>query len=109
MPIYPIQRDDNGNPLTGCGSELVTKRFSGIDTSGQAIALGIDVKGVLVHIEGTVEKARFTGTVSGSEEIRITQDGQTLEEFPIVKEANQEILTVVAPSGTVNVSVIGWR
>ena len=109
MNIYPIRRDDNGHPLTGHGSEVITKRFTGIGTGGQAISLGIDIKEALVHIEGTIEKARFTGAAEGSEEIVITQDGVTLERLPIVAQADQEIITVAAPTGTVNVSVMGWR
>ena len=109
MPILPTIRDDNGNPLAGRGSEIVTKRYSGVDTSGQAISLGVDVKEVLIHIEGNTEAARFTGTVSGSDQVRITQDGVTLAPVPVVKEADESIITVAAPSGSVNVSVIAWR
>ena len=109
MPIQPTLRDDNGNPLTGRGSEVVTKRFTGVGAGGQAISLGVDVKDVLVHVEGTAEAVRFTGTVSGSEEVRITKDGLSLEDLSVVKEAGDTIITVAAPSGTINVSVIGWR
>ena len=109
MPIFPIIRDDNGNPLIGRGCEIVTKRFSGIDKSGQPIALGIDVKECVIHIEGDVEVARFTGTVSGSEQVRITKDGLTLAPLPVVKEAGEPIVTVAAPSGSIDLSVIGWR
>jgi hypothetical protein len=109
LNIYPTQRDDNGHALMGHGSEVITKRFTSIGTGGQAISLGIDVKEVLVHIEGSIEKVRFTGTADASEEIIITQDGVTLEHLPIVAPANQEIITVAAPTGMVNVSVMGWR
>ncbi len=109
MPIYPTLRDDNGNPLIGRGSEVVTKRFTGVDTVGQAIFLSIDVKEILIHIEGGSETVRLTGTVEGSDEVRITNDGLTLEEVGIVKEAGETIVSVAAPSGTVDVSVIGWR
>ena len=109
MPILPIIRDDNGNPLFGRGCEVVTKRYTGVDTSGQPIALGIDVKEVVIHIEGDIEVARFTGTVSGSDQVRITQDGVTLEPLPVIKEAGEPIVTVASPSGSIDLSVIGWR
>ncbi|MEW6532936.1 MAG: hypothetical protein AB1473_19050 [Thermodesulfobacteriota bacterium] len=109
MPILPTVRDDNGNPLIGRGSELFTTRFSDIDTNGQAITMEIDVKGVLVHIEGNTEVARLTGTVAGSEPARFTQDGLTVEHLPLVKQSGETLLTVAAPSGTVNVSVLAWR
>ncbi len=109
MPILPTVRDDNGNPLFGRGCEVVTKRYSGVDTSGQPIVLGVDVKEVVIHIEGQTEVARFTGTASGSDPVRITQDGLTLDPFPVVKEAGEPIVTVAAPSGSIDVSVIGWR
>ncbi len=109
MAIHPTIRDDNGIPLTGRGSEVITKRYSGIDSSGQAISLPVDVKEVLIHIEGTTEVARFTGTAGGSQQVRFTSDGMTLNELPLVKEADETIITVAAPSGTFDVSVIGWR
>ncbi|MEW6113781.1 MAG: hypothetical protein AB1664_16740 [Thermodesulfobacteriota bacterium] len=109
MAILPTVRDDNGNPLIGHGSELFTTRFSGVDTNGRAIVLAIDVKGVQVHMEGSTEIARLTGTVAGSEPARLTQDGLTIEHLPLVKQSGETLLTVAAPSGTVNVSVLAWR
>jgi hypothetical protein len=109
MAIQPTLRDDNGNPLTGRGSELVTKRFTGIDTAGRNISLGTDVKDVLIHIEGSTEAVRLTGTVAGSDQIRITRDGLTIEDMAVVKQANDTIVVIAAPSGTIDVSVIGWR
>ncbi len=109
MAITPVLRDDNGNPLTNRGSEVITKRYANVGTTGQAISLTVDVKEVLIHIEGSVEAARFTGTVSGSEQVRITHDGVSLHRLALVKEPNSTIMTVAAPSGTVNVSVIAWR
>lgn len=109
MAILPTVRDDNGIPLAGRGSEVVTKRFSGVTTAGRGIAVPVDIKEVLIHIEGSAEVARLTGTASGSEQVRLTSDGLTVSELPIVVEADHNIITVAAPSGTVNVSVIGWR
>ncbi len=109
MGIRPTLRDDNGIPLPGRGSQVVTKRFTDVDTAGRAISLPVDVKEVLVHIEGLTEVARFTGTAPGSEQVRLTGDGLSLEDLPLVLEADSTVLTVAAPSGTVHVSVIGWR
>jgi hypothetical protein len=109
MGIQPTLRDDNGIALTGRGSEIITRRYAGVGTSGQAITLPVDVKEVLVHVEGTSELARVAGTAAGSEQARITSDGKTLGNFPVVKEAGQTVLTVAAPTGTINVSIIAWR
>jgi hypothetical protein len=109
MSIRPILRDDNGLALPNYGSELITKRYSGVTTSGRAITFDVDVKNVIVHLEGTTAKARFSGTAAGSEEIVWTSDGLTLPEVRVVKEAQAPIMTVAAHSGTINVSVMAWR
>jgi len=109
MSIQPVLRDDNGLALPTYGTELITKRYSGVDTGGQVIAFDTDVKNVVVHIEGTAVKARFSGTAQGSQEIVWTSDGQTLPELRVIREAQVPILHVAAQSGTINVSVMGWR
>jgi hypothetical protein len=109
MAILPTRRDGNGLPLHGRGTELITKRFTGIGTSGVDISLGADVKEALLHVEGATEAVRITGTAAGSEEIRITGDGLTIEDIALVREAGETIARVAAPSGTIDVSVMGWR
>lgn len=109
MPIKPTIRDDNGLALPGHGSEIYTKRYAAVGTTGQAISLPVDVKSVRIHVEGSTEVARFVGTVAGSEEVRITSDGTTLNDVPIVKRADEDIMTVKAPSATIDVSVFAWR
>jgi len=109
MAIHPIIRDDNGFALFDRGSELITKRYSGVDTGGQPISFGVDVKAAIVHIEGTSPQTKLTGTVTGSDEIVWTSDGITLPELRVVKSANEPIVTLAAQSGTINVSVLAWR
>ncbi|MBI4965346.1 MAG: hypothetical protein HY913_18865 [Desulfomonile tiedjei] len=109
MAISPILRDANGFALFDRGSELITKRYTGVDTVGRSISLDTDVKAMIVHIEGNSPKTRLTGTVSGSEEIIWTSDGLTLPQIPVVKEPNEPIMTLAAQSGTINVSVLAWR
>jgi hypothetical protein len=109
MGIQPVLRDDNGCALLDYGSELFTRRYSGVGADGQAMSLGVDVKRVVIHIEGSTVRARFLGTVQGSESINWTSDGLTLPELSLVKEADQRVLTVAAPSGTINVSIMAWR
>jgi len=109
VPIHPIVRDDNGFALFDRGSEVITKRYSGIDTSGQFISFGVDVKGVVLHIEGNTPKTKLTGTITGSEEIVWTSDGVTLPEIRVVKQPNEPIMNLAAQSGTIDVSVLGWR
>lgn len=109
MPIQPIVRDDNGFALPDRGSETVTKRYSDVGTSGVAVSFDVDVKEVLIHIEGTIVAATFTGTVSGSETVNWTSDGETLPALSIVKEAGTPVVMVAAPSETINVSAVAWR
>lgn len=109
MGVQPVLRDDNGLPLIGRGSEIFTKRFVGISTAGLAISASVDVKEAVLHIEGSTVKAKITGGVPGSEEISWTSDGLTLPALPVVKAAGESILTLTAPSGTLNVSLIAWR
>ena len=109
MGIWPILREDNGFALPGYGSELVTRRYSGVGIIGQAISLGVDVKRVVVHVEGSTIQAKFNGTVPGSQEINWTSDGTTLPELTLVKEADSTIITVASSSGSINVSVMAWR
>jgi len=109
MAIQPVFRDDNGLPLTDKGSELFTKRFVGISTAGLAVSAPVDLKEVVLHIEGSTVKAKITGSVPGSEEISWTSDGVTLPPLPVVKAAGEPICTITAPSETLNVSLIAWR
>lgn len=108
MALTPLPRDANGKPLSA-GIETVTKRIIDVSTDGSDITLPVDVKHVLIHVEGSTEIVRFTGTAPGSSQVRITSDGLTLEDVPIALEADTEIITVAAPTGTISVSVIGWR
>ena len=94
MGIWPILRDDNGFALPGYGSELVTRRYSGVGINGQAISLGVDVKRVVVHVEGSTIQAKFNGTVPGSQEINWTSDGTTLPELTLVKAVSYTHLTL---------------
>lgn len=109
MGIRPVLRDDNGCALPTFGSELLTRRYVGVDTQGTDIALGKDVKHVLIHVEGESVVAGFTGTVAGSQEIHWTSDGLTLPELALIKEADSALVRVAAPTGTINVSVLAWR
>ena len=90
----------------------ITKRHTSVDsTTGVDITFSTyNVKGVIVHIEGSTSVATVTGTLSvtGSAAAVITSDGVTIcldGEWP----AGTTITTVKAPSGTINVSVIAWR
>lgn len=109
MGIRPVLRDDNGCALPNFGSELLTRRYAGVDTQGTDIALGTDVKHVVVHVEGGSLIAVFTGTVSGSQQVNWTSDGVTLPELALIKEADGSLVRVAAPTGTINVSVLAWR
>jgi hypothetical protein len=109
MSIKPILRDDNGLPLSDRGTELFTTRYAGIGVAGVSMELPLDVKSVLIHVEGAIEKARIIGAASGSQEARLTSDGISLGEVDIVVEAGKTLATLKAPSDTINVSVFAWR
>jgi hypothetical protein len=109
MTILAQPRDDNGSLIHGCGSQLITKRYAGVTTAGTAISLPADCKEFLVHVEGANVAFKVLGTATGSAVAYITADGFSLENIPVAKTANATLLTVYAPSGTINVSVIGRR
>jgi len=109
MNIKPPPIDDNHTKLVDYGSEIVTKRVTGITTGGTALTLPCDCKRVLIHMEGATEIFRVTGTVTGSTEIRFTSDGADLGDLPIAIPAETTIVTMKAPTGTINVSMLGVR
>lgn len=109
MSIKPIARDDNGSPLIDRGTELYTKRYANVNTAGVSIELPLDVKSVLIHVEGSIEGARLVGSALGSEEARLTWDGLSLGEVDVVTEAGKALGAIKAPSGTINVSIFAWR
>ena len=109
MSVLPVVRDDNGLALHGLGSEVFTIRYSGVDAGGVDAAIPIDSKCSIIHIEGTGIAAQISGTASGSQEIFWTSDGVTLPPIYAVRDAHSPHLKIAAFSGTINVSIIGWR
>jgi len=112
MAITPIVRDANGHALVMQGTEIFTKRVTSIPDTGTAITLPTDCKYVSLHVEGSTELMRITGTASGSTEIVITSDGHDFPPFGlfVVAESGETVVTVKAPTGTtIDVSIIGWR
>lgn len=110
MPIQPITRDVNGFPLPNHGTETVTRRFVGINSTQTEIKFNSDVKHVILHIEGASEIARMTGASAGSQEIVWTDDGVTIPSLSVVRLPNMTVVKISAPIGeTINVSAIGWR
>ncbi len=109
MPLKPLKRDDNGVPLHGHGSEIVTKRFTSVGSAGQSLTLPIDVKSFVIHYEGITEVGRYTGSSDDSDQIRLTSDGLSLSDMDVSVPAGESLGEIAAPAGTVNVSVIGWR
>lgn len=109
MTYLPTKRDDNGQLLNGHGSEVLTKRFAAVDTDGQDISVGLDIKAYCLHIEGSTVIAEETGAATGSTEIFWTSDGTTLPVIYVAAEADATLTTIAAPSDTINVSLIAWR
>jgi len=109
MGITPIVRDDNGIPLPGRGSETVTRRYTNVDQTPLEVSFWVDVKEVVIHIEGGTEIASITGTVAGSEPVRWTSDGATLPPIRVAQPPQKTIVLIAAPYGSKNVSVLAWR
>lgn len=77
--LKPTPRDSNYHFLTGHGSELFTKRFASVDTTGSEIFLEVDCKSVVIHKEGSTNSMIVVGGASGSAAAYITTDGSSLE------------------------------
>lgn len=108
MAVKPTRRDGNRQVLHGHGTETITKRVTGITTAGSDISLTMDVKSLLIHVEGSTDVLYMTGTHADSEEIHLTSDGFTFSDFDVVVEENTTIITLAAPADTIDVSIIGW-
>jgi|UniRef100_A0A7C4AQQ8 hypothetical protein len=109
MGITPIIRDDNGVPLPGRGSEIVTRRYTNVGQTPIDAAFSVDVKEVIIHIEGANVVAEIVGAVPGSEAVHWTADGVTLPPIRVAMQAHKTIVSIAVPSGSRNVSVLAWR
>jgi hypothetical protein len=106
--MKPVPRDDNGHALTGRGSELFTHRISGLGTGMSGIALPIDFKEVMLHVESGDEVLHLTGTIAGSTTARLTASGVSWT-VPVTAAAGQTFVRAAAPSGACDVSIFAWR
>ena len=109
MGITPIIRDDNGVPLAGRGSETITRRYTNVGQTPQEISFGVDVKEVVIHIEGNTEIAVLTGAAAGSQAVHWTADGVTLPPIRVAQPPGKTIVSIAVPSGSKNVSVLALR
>lgn len=109
MNLFPVPRDGNNNPILDRGTELYTVREAGIDTGGTAIALPLDCKEILVHVEGSTVVCTVTGNAADSEAVNLTSDGYWLPNVPICVAAGATVLTLAAPSATIDVSIWAVR
>jgi hypothetical protein len=108
MSIFKIPRDANGHPLLDRGTEMFTDRYPAVDTDGMDIALPVDCKEIIVHVEGGNTIAIITGTVTDSNPASLT-DGGSWFTIPLVKDVDQIVCSVAAPTGTIDISVFAWR
>ena len=106
--MKPVPLDANGHPLLGRGSELFTYRLQGLSSTFTDLALPVDIKEALIHVETGNEVLHILGSIPGSTEARWTDAGTTLN-FPVAAEADSIICTLAVPTGAKNVSVIAWR
>ncbi len=107
MGIYPVLRDDNGQALSDRGSELGTKRYTGIGTGGTAIELPCDCKEVLVVCDQGGSAWKITGTITGAAEACTIPSESML--IPVCAESGDEPFTISAVTGTVDVSLFILR
>ncbi len=109
MARKPVPVDDNGWKLLDRGTDLFTTRVTGIDDTGEDIALSVDYKQIIVHIESGPDIAIVTGTVTDSIAAHITQAGTEFS-LPLVKAADQAVFHLAAPTGTtIDISIFAWR
>ncbi len=109
MGITPIIRDDNGVPLPGRGSEIVTRRYANVGQTPIEASFWVDVKEVIIHIEGSNVLATIVGAVPDSEVVYWTSDGATLPPLRVAQPAHKTIVSLAVPSGTKSVSLLAWR
>lgn len=108
MSLLPVPSDANGNKLPDRGTELFTTRVEGIPTTGTEISLPVDIKEILVQVEGSTTYCTVLGTAPGSVAAKVT-DGHWLPTFPLCKTADSLILTLASDSSTIKVSIWAWR
>ncbi|MBI5248433.1 MAG: hypothetical protein HY912_02965 [Desulfomonile tiedjei] len=106
--MKPVPRDDNGHPLVDRGTELFTQRIASLGTDMSGLALPIDFKEVMFHVESGPEVLHLSGTVEGSSTARLTVSGFSWT-VPVIAASGHTIVHVAAPSGTCNVSIFAWR
>jgi len=86
--LLQTQRDDGAHVLHGHGTEMYTKRWTSIATTGKQIFLEVDSKSCLVHQEGSIAVMYVLGTVTGSTTAYLTSDGTTLSEVDIARHGS---------------------
>jgi len=106
--MKPVPRDDNGNPLIDRGTELFTYRIAGQGTDLSGVALPVDFKEVMFHVESGTEVLHVRGTVPGSTTARLTTAGYSWT-LPVTVSLGAAFAYIAAPTGTVNVSIFAWR
>ncbi len=103
-----IPRDDDGHLMSDRGSELFTYRIVDQSADMSDVALPVDLKEVMIHVEIGTEILHVLGTIGGSIAARLT-DGGFSWTIPVTANANQTLAYIAAPSGTCNVSIFAWR
>jgi hypothetical protein len=106
--MKPVPRDDNGNPLLDRGTELFTHRIAGQGTDLSGVALPVDSKEVMFHVESGTEVLHVSGTVPGSTTARLTIAGYSWT-LPVAAVGGTAFAYIAAPEGTVDVSIFAWR
>lgn len=108
MTLLGVPIDGRGYALADRGTELYTTRVEDIPTTGTAISLPVDVKEILIHIEGSTTYGTMLGTAPGSVAAKLT-DGHWFPTVPICKNAEETIVTLASDSATIKVSIWAWR
>ncbi len=106
MKAVPL--DDNGRGLITRVGELYTTKIINITTTPCDVALPVDVKEVMIHLELGTELLRITGTAPGSTAATLTRDGISWN-APVAAQPDKVICRLTIPAGAANVSVFAWR
>jgi hypothetical protein len=89
------------------GGRTITARYTSVDSStGQTISFTVPVNGFLIYVEDGA-LATYTGNATDANVAAARFSGSLT--LPVGGPANRDLGTMKAVSGTINISVIGWR
>jgi hypothetical protein len=107
MELVSIPRDGGGHPLLDRGTELGTKRYTGITTGGLLITLACDCKEVLIICDQGANEWSIAGTVDGATDACTIPDNSLV--LPIVADTDIKPFTIAGVNGNIDISILHLR